>query len=223
MKKDKITIVTFLWGDWCAPYGAEYVYKLFKGINRNTTISYNFVCFSDRPDDFRGTAIDSRKLESPTWLGKLPKITAFNPNHGFEGQVFIFDLDTLIVGDLDEIFTFNGDFCARAWYKGIPRNDWVLDGDTISFKAGAMTDIIWKPFIENPAKVEQLTEGRERFWYRLTVNNPVMWQKLFPKSFLSYKNHCRRGLPKDAALVSFHGHPRIHECQNKWVQELWNA
>ena len=37
----------------------------------------------------------------------------------------------------------------------------------------------------------------------------------------SYKRQCRTGPPPDARVICFHGRPRVHECQDKWVREVW--
>ena len=49
------------------------------------------------------------------------------------------------------------------------------------------------------------------------------WQDLYPGQVVSYKVHCKDGLPKDARLVKFHGKPRIHDCNDPWVQEAWTG
>lgn len=219
-----VNIVCFLWGDWCAPHGVDYVNKLYRGVIRHLDEEFIFICFFDGEQEGEfDEGIDVRDLSSPSWAGKLPKITAFNPAHKFEGQVLILDLDTVIVGNLKDIVNYRGDFCARAWYRGIQRGEWILDGDTISFRVGYGLDNIWEPFVEDPTGVERLTGGRERYWYRAQVVEPDMWQRLFPGQLLSYKNHLMReeALPDDAVLVSFHGKPRPHEVTKPWVQEYW--
>ncbi len=219
-----LNIVTFLWGAWCAPHGVEYVNKVYRGVLRNLEGDYSFTCFFDgmQKGDF-DEGIDIRDLESPSWDGCLPKITAFNPYHGFEGQVLILDLDTVIVGNLSDIANYTGDFCARAWYRGIQRGEWILDGDTISFRVCYGLDNIWEPFVEDPAGVEQITGGRERYWYRAQVVEPDMWQRFLPGQLLSYKNHLARGqdLPDEGRIVSFHGKPRPHQVERPWVKEHW--
>lgn len=222
---DPVTIVCFLWGDWCAPHGTEYVEKLYRGIERNmpSDRSWKFICFNDGEVDVRCPYQNAeiRGIFSPTWMGKLPKVTVFDPAHGFSGQVFVFDLDTVITGSLQDVMSYTGDFCVRAWYGGIKRGKWIPDGDTLSFRAGAMTRQIWEPFVADGEEVERITGGRERYWYRHCVKEPDMWQRLFPDQFLSYKNHCRQGLPEDARVVSFHGQPRPHDVDADWVRENW--
>lgn len=223
---NEVTICTFHWGDWCEPFGQEYIEKLYIGITRHTTVPFKFICFTDKQGRNGFSGIEYRKLITPSLSGKLAKITAFDPNHEFSGQVFVFDLDTVVVGSIDPLLAYRGDFCARAWFKGVSRGHWVLDGDLISFRAGVWTEQIWNPFISNPEAVENITGGRERYWYRAVFGDDSarvdMWQKLFPEALVSYKNHCRNGLPEGARLVSFHGDPRPHTFKDGWVQEKWS-
>jgi len=190
-------------------------------IQRHTTIPYKFTLLTDRPELFSG--FDVRRLESPTWLGCLPKIQVFNPAYGFEGRVFVLDLDTVIVDNIDDIMRFEADFAVRAWYGGLKQGVWLPDGDTLSFRTGKWEAEVWEPLMREPEKAESFTGGRERWWYRNIIPSEkiALWQWHFPEKFVSYKNHCRNGLPSGASLVSFHGRPRIHEVDDQWVKENW--
>ena len=215
-----LNVVCFWWGNWCSPHGQEYVEKLARGVARNLSLPYNFICFTDR-EGLQVDGIEFRKLESPSWMGKLPKITAFNPEHGFEGRVLVLDLDTAVTGSISDIASYSGDFAVRAVYKK-PK---IADGDTIGFRVGFGVDEIWRPFECKPKQVEQATGGRERWWYRKVVREQKLpldlWQTLYPGQLFSYKNHCRQGLPEGARLVSFHGVPRPHELNLGWLKEHW--
>jgi hypothetical protein len=45
--------------------------------------------------------------------------------------------------------------------------------------------------------------------------------KITPSQVVSYKYHCRTGLPKDAKVVVFHGKPDPHEVADEWVKQCW--
>jgi len=56
---------------------------------------------------------------------------------------------------------------------------------------------------------------------------PDLWQDLLPVGqIVSYKNHCRNGLPSNARIVSFHdrgggGKNRPHQVKASWLREHW--
>jgi hypothetical protein len=106
------------------------VEKLYNSISRNTTRDFKFTCFTDKWADIKAP-IEFRNLPINTgdWFNK---IALYNQDlFHVDDQIFYFDLDTVIVGDLDEIFEFTGDFILlRDFYR--------RDG----FGSGLMS---WKP------------------------------------------------------------------------------
>lgn len=214
-----LTVVCFLWGDWCLPHGEEYVQKLQRAVTKNLTLPFKFLCFTDRAEikDVR-----TRPLNPPSWLGNLPKLYAFSPAAGLKGRVLVLDLDTVIVDNFDDIASFGGRFCVRAWFKGLDAGRWIPDGDTIAFEAGTLVDELWTPFVKDVAGAERLTKGAERLWIQKHATRYNLWQKLYPNQFYSYRLHCMQGLPKGAKLVSFHGQPRPHDVRDSWVVKHWH-
>lgn len=226
-----LNVVCFLWGDWPEPgLGYEYVVKLKSSVMRNLSLPHNFICFMDEYNIIKYNAktfmkhlgIEVRTLHAYSWVGKFPKLYAYNRFANLEGRVLILDLDTVVTGNLNEIASYRGDFCVRAWFKGIPKNEWVPDGDMIAFEANSKTakhiDYHFNTYLNH---LEVLYEGRERLVLKKFVPNSDMWQKLYPGQIVSYKNDCLKGLPENARLVSFHGDPRPHVVQEKWVLENW--
>ena len=82
----------------------------------------------------------------------------------------------------------------------------------MSWRSGTNADI-WQQFWQDPQSamsnivplgdqkwIEQRTQGRRQYW-----------QDLFPGQVVSFKVHCRQGLPGDARVVCYHGKPGIPE------------
>lgn len=217
-----LNIICFLWnGDrWDGKdRGPEYVNKLYRATQRNLSLPHRFICLTSNPDGIQ-KEIECIPLHSPSWKGCLPKICMFNPNLGLKGQVFSMDIDIVITGSLDDMCSHTGDFTVRSKFK--PGEEYKLDGDIVGFKVGYGIDNIWKPFKENPKRVEELTGGRERYWYRHAVGECDRWQDLFPGQLLSYKRHIRnKPLPKNTRIVSCHGNPRPHQLSHNWAINNW--
>ena len=214
-----ITIVTFLWGRWCMPYGVEYVTRLRDGVAGNCSTPHRFVCFTDRavnefPKDMEVIRVDP----FPDYKWNLKKMYAYNRDNGLIGQVFLIDLDAVIVGDMSELLNYRGEFatcqgtyCAKA------------GGSFTSFPAGRWHDILWESLLYGRDKIESVTNGSERLYYQWVMKNKMeFWEDIYPGKVLSYKRDCRQGIvPNGASLVRFHGKPRPHEVKASWVREHW--
>lgn len=216
-----LTVVSFLWyGDrWTKDdMGPEYVRRLKRGVERNLTIPHKFVCITNVPGDIK--EIESIPLYPPSWRGCLPRLVMYDPNMEFRGQILAIDIDVVVTGSLDDIGSYDGEFCVRS--KFAPRMEHKADGDIIGFRAGFGAKEIWEPFVKDPSAAEQSTGGRERYWYRQRMKKIDRWQELYPNQIFSYKRHVRgHGLPKNARLVSCHGRPRPHQINEPWIKEHW--
>ena len=103
-------VICIKWGTY---YGAEDVNKLCAAIKRNTSYDVNFYCFTERSEGLNEDII-SRPLPV---LNVAPELVFGNHRKAsglcddnladLHGQrVFFFDLDSLIVGNLDELFDY---------------------------------------------------------------------------------------------------------------------
>lgn len=115
-------VICIKWGTY---YGAEDVNKLCAAIKRNTSYDVNFYCFTERSEGLNEDII-SRPLPV---LNVAPELVFGNHRKasglcddnlaGLHGQrVFFFDLDSLIVGNLDELFDYpqgNGVYAINDW------------------------------------------------------------------------------------------------------------
>ncbi len=200
-----------------------YVNNLYRGVKRNATREFKFVCFSNDPLKLNPD-IELRKFPMHTNYGVLPRLWMFSQDAGLEDkQVLCLDLDVVIVGKLNALMGYEGAFCARS--KFMPGQEHKLDGDVMSFKAGPwIEEKVWKPFIDDVDAAVDLTQGRERYWMRHTMGDMAdRWQKLAPGSVLSYKRHFRGHVPKKAEVISCHGYPRPHQIKNLELRKHWDG
>lgn len=234
MRKEDITIATFLWGDWGYPFGAKYVANLRNSILRNSTTPHRFVLITDKsPVLFNGIKdIEIVRLPSDVamWRGNLKKIFIHSPEAKMSGQVFLFDLDTVVMGNIDRMLGTTESFCTcECCYH--PKQ---IGGSLFSFPAGAWTEMMWMPFerdVKHLFEMEAKTVGFERRFYRMKAQQEGLkvsyWQRIMPGQVLSYKVDIRdKNLtkpPSGTAVVRFHGPPRPHEVVlvDKWVGENW--
>ena len=206
-----IQIVCVKWGN---KYSASYVNILFDMIRRNLleTTKFQFICFTDDASGLN-EAIETRKLPN-NLEGWWNKLWLFSYGAGLDGQVFYFDLDTVIVGELDSLLAYRGRFAIlRDFYR--PNG---LQSSVMSWQAGDYA--IWEGWI---AAKRPILPGGDQEWVERVVKAPDIWQELYPRAFVSYKIHCqgRRMPPKGSRLVIFHGNPRPHEAFDAWMYEIW--
>lgn len=68
-------------------------------------------------------------------------------------------------------------------------------------------------FAENPERhMEEC--NNERWWgdqgfiEKYIKTDPVYWQDIVPNEIISWKVHCKFGIPKEASIIAFHDNPK---------------
>jgi len=202
----------------------RYINNLFNGIRRYAGRQVDFICFTNEELVGLDPEIETRQFPMVTQHGVLPRLFMFSRDAGLFGhQVLCLDIDIIIVGDLTDFLNYHGEFCARSKFKrGL---EWKLDGDIMSFTAGAKAEsVFWKPFIKDVDGAIEETSGRERYWIRKCIGEYAdRWDQYAPNQVVSYKRHVAptRRLPKDARIVSCHGVPRPHQIKDPWIRGYW--
>lgn len=169
----------------------EYIEKLRRGVSRHLATPHVFVVVRP-PEHLRG------------WWKKL---AVLQPGR-FTGRVMYLDLDTVVVGPLDELVQHKGAVHLADW--GWARN--VHAGGLWIWDAGDLDDV-YRAF---GPEVERRFENDQEWLTTLNVFAPL------PKGIcVSYRYHCKNGPPPGASLVAFHGKPKPHEATEGWVKEEW--
>lgn len=203
-------------------YGPEYVNILHDMVSRSLPegMAGRFWCITD---DATGLNAGIRTIPLPddleTWWGKL---YMFRRGLFRDGARCVFmDLDTLIIGSLVEIASYQGDFATlRDFYH--PQQ---VGPAVILWRAGGVTASIWDEWVaqgkpRNPMGdlwwINQLDQGR-------FAKNSDKLQDLFPGKFVSFKVDCKPYAPHGTAVVCFHGQPKPDNCLESWVQDVWRV
>ena len=125
-------IVACFWG---TKFDERYPEKLFNAIKRNTTRKCSFWCLNDKYSKaIRKGDVSYIPMPYIEKLGNLNKIYAYEFSNDFlyNKRIFLFDLDTLVIDNIDPILDYSGPFCMR----GAINNNTKPGGDLISFVGG---------------------------------------------------------------------------------------
>ena len=191
-------------------YGPEYVNRLHAMVERHTIMPHEFLCLTD---DALGLTCPTAPIETdlPGWWAKL---VLFKPQRALRGRRVLFlDLDTVIVGNMDCLLEYDGQFAIlRDFYQPNGYGSAIM---SIEPGIGAY---LWEQF--TPDVMRRLHGDQD--WIRAN-SQCDQWQDLYPGKIVSYKVHCQHGIPEGAAVICFHGEPRPHEVTRlSWMQESWH-
>jgi hypothetical protein len=191
--------------------GAEYVNRLYHGVKRHLSIPHCFLCFTDNPT---GLHPDIWPYHLPTDLaGWWCKLYLFAASLRPGTKIIFLDLDTIIAGSLDEIAGYEGQFA-------ILRDFYRPDG----YGSGVM---LWRQgfgrhiWDQWNAAGRPKVDGGDQAWIEKTQPTADRLQDLFPGQLVSFKEHCREGIPAGANVVCFHGRPKPHEQPAAWIENYW--
>jgi hypothetical protein len=170
-------------------FTTDHVEALHRSIERHLTWTHKFVCL-----------LDSGNL----WPGWWAKIELFN----LPPPVVYFDLDTLIVGNIDDL-VLGHTFTALANFRGRDK----INSSVMALNCD-LSDI-YTEFSRNPDYYMGRYRSDQEFIEAHTPVKPALWQDKFPGRIVSYKHQCKPQVPQGASVIVFHGPPR------PWTTPLW--
>ncbi len=203
-------------------FNDEYVNKLFRGVQRNTSKEFSFMCFSNDATNL-DSAIEQKPITNFTgdWFSK---ISLYNKElYNENDQIFYFDLDTVIIGNIDDILSYEGDFAIlQDFYR------------KKGYGSGFMS---WRPHAVHHMYQNyrgQKCRHGDQGWCEVQYPGADLWQNMYPQKVISYKIHVIKdprlrpewtnnpGTLETASIVCFHGRPRPHDVVNLfWMKEHW--
>lgn len=202
-----ITVACCLWdhNDQSFPfsrYTEEDVDKLYRGFERNLTVPWRMVCFTEKP----------RKFAENVWQERL---SAAEPGYGAMIEPFKLDepsiicgLDTIIVGNCDELARY----CLEGSTLALPRDPFfpekTCNGVALVPKGHGW---LWREF----------AGGNDMDYLR--AQPAALIDEIFPRAVVSYKGHVQHfGIEPENKIVMLHGRPKAADLTHlDWVAESW--
>ena len=201
-------------------YGPEYVENLYEMVADNCTIPYGFLTITDdytKSGRSGTTFVPERKFNG--WWNKMH---LYRPDLPVHGNVLYFDLDVVITGNIDKLFTYATDNWATI-------NDFIrlrremhpptmYNSSVIRFRKGQLQEV-WDEFIKNP----KTKGGDQNFLHDMTIKNrPATY---FPDKWIrSYRwDIMENGLDEETCVAVFHGDPNPLDIEviekEEWVRK----
>lgn len=207
-----ITIATLLWAPNRHSYGfsAHYVEsdveKLYRGFERNLSVPFRFVCFTDT---FRNFA---EPIEQEPIEGEPSYASCIQPYRLNEPMILV-GLDTIVVGNCDHLaaYAIGGNKLA------VPRDPFypetVCNGVALA-PAGCA-----RVFSEHDGSNDM--EWIRKLWRE---GQAEVIDDLFPGQVVSYKGEiAKNGLSEDTRIVYFHGIPKAKDLPHVgWIARHWH-
>jgi len=186
--------------------GGEYLPLHVQALKRQIDehlAQHEFVCLSDVP--VPGVECIPLNYDWPGWWSKLE---LFRPD--LRGTILFFDLDTVIVGPLEQIAAVTRLTLLRDFYRdGAPGHQSEGLGSGLMLLPEADRMMPWIEWSRDPrAVMARCPGGDQRFLEGIYFHRADRWQDVV-EGVVSWKVHSRQDtLPKGARVVCFHGQPR---------------
>ena len=188
--------------NWGSQYGPPYVNRLYAMVARHLTPPFSFTCFTDNPEGMRAEVrcapLPPLDAAMPTGTkGIWPKARLWGPRLGeLEGPVLFMDLDLVVVGPLDDFFSFGAPdevILARN-----PNTPFERLGQTslYRFPVGKLVPL-QERFRADPQGVADEFQFEQRFVTRAAPGGVRFWPRRWVRHF---RFDCVRTLPLNFLL-----------------------
>lgn len=182
-------IICVKWGD---KYPSSYVNRLYDMIEKNMTADFVLYCLTDDARDIY-PKVKPLPLVNTEISGWWHKLSLFQKDfHQLEGELLYMDLDVVIVGGLDDFFSYKpGSFLIAEDLQTRGYNSSVF-----RFNIGSQPQV-WDEFLENSAQVMNDYYGDQN-WITEKVGDAGLWPEQW---VVSFKKQCRARIKNSYGII----------------------
>ena len=201
---------------------------MYNMVKRNTTFDFRFVLLSDKP--YKIENVENYLIPDYMFDGQFNTVKFYmhsNPEYLKDCRVFFFDLDMLIINNIDDILSYDGVFCGiKPFNKRIDPSK-TIGGGLLSFLSGTTT-FLYEDVVSDLKGWSNISQGgKERLILAQLLKDKGWadrWQDLYPNKIKSFKrHHIKQGfISKEASIIALHGKPKQHEILNDpLIKKYW--
>lgn len=234
-------------------YSKDYVINLYNGVRKHTTLPFRFNVITDKPEI--ANDIPCRTLPLPDWkidgVNLLDhrkawwyKMAMFRPTNGFDKYVLYFDLDLVIIKNIDHFYMYHPkQFCILQDFNRQYIHDFHVSNSSIMrWQTKRYSQSIWEEFTKDIPYHIKTFRGDQDFmthYFKTHRKNKTWWPREWA---MSWKWELEKGgkrnngtdrnsyhepdrdfvLPDDCAVVVCHGDPKPHEIHKK-ILKRWRS
>ena len=203
-------------------------------VSRHITVPYEFVCLTDDPEPIEGV----RSIVKPNAgysKGWWHKVHMFDPNLDVKGRLLYFDLDVVICGNIEKLADGHDFIGIRDFNRHFHQTWAVLNSSVMSWTHGTQNQV-WESFIANP-QMAMTMPGDQDWIYSITKSYikyyPLEWvmsykweirnreDVVFNNGQRVFKDIKNPPIPKDCAVLVFHGDPKPEDVKDPFIVDNW--
>lgn len=205
-------------------YTIDYVQNLKRGVDKYLSEEHTFNIFTDRVDQYDVLGklgvirpVPNLNVTKKWWY----KMFMFNKALDIAGPVLYFDLDVILVGNLDPLVTKDNKFRIIHDFNrsNVGSHYNKSNSSAMSWNFGAHT-YLWERFKIDIPKHTSRMHGDQDFIHLNAVN-----REWWPDNWvISYKWEYQKGKLYDSnqtKMLVFHGKPKPHEIDDIALQDMW--
>jgi len=223
--------------NWGTKYNTSYTDRLYNMVSRNTTKKFDFYVLTDQVDRYPNYKTVELNTDEVGWWNKLQM---FKPGVLPDGEYLYFDLDVVIVDNIDCFFEHESFAAIRDFIRP---NDGILPGPEYNSSVLRFNNVLCKGIYDhyiNNRKMWKDFQKQVHFFGDQNVishylNSYPNFHTPFPDNWLwSYKKGVRRGqhagdrsqmfgrwIPHGGKVCVFHGEPNPEQVTEEvtWVKK----
>ena len=218
-------------------YSSSYVNKLYNMVRRHCTVPFGFACITEDASHLNQDIKVIPIPKQPGLQGWWYKPWVFSPDLPLEGTIIFLDLDIVIIGNIDSLWTYNtGKFCIIRDFNRSSIKDWSKFNSSIfKFEKGSF-DFVWGNLIKD-ISITRRMHGDQDWIYSQIRHNYMFWPDEWIRSYKweirnkndvvkvglkrQFKEVANPQIDPRTKILVFHGDPKPEEVQDPIIVDNW--